>query len=61
MLLGTAADLAAGASVRILDGAFADHLGLYEGVTDDSRVAILLDLLGRQVRVHLPSESVVAA
>lgn len=61
VLLGTAADLAAGTSVRILEGAFADHLGLYEGITDDSRVAILLELLGRQVRVHLPSESVVAA
>lgn len=61
VLLGTAADLTVGASVRILDGAFADQLGLYESVTDDARVAVLLDLLGRRVRVHLPSESVVAA
>ncbi len=61
VMLGTLAGLATGASVRILDGAFADHLGLYESVTDDARVAVLLDLLGRQVRVHLPTQSVVAA
>ncbi len=61
VLLGTAATLATGARVRVLDGAFADQLGLYDSITDDARVAVLLDLLGRRVRVHLPSESVVAA
>ncbi|MBL8700121.1 MAG: transcriptional activator RfaH [Alphaproteobacteria bacterium] len=59
--LGTAASLAAGAAVRVLDGAFADRLGLFEAMTDDARVTVLLDLLGRRVRVALPAGSVVAA
>jgi transcriptional antiterminator RfaH len=59
--LGTAAELARGAQVRVIDGAFADCLGLFEAITDDARVAVLLDLLGRQVRVLLPTRSVAAA
>lgn len=59
--LGTAATLAVGAAIRVLDGAFADRLGLFEAMTDDARVMVLLDLLGRQVRVALPAASVVAA
>lgn len=50
-----------GDSIRIRDGVFADHLGLYEGMKDSERVAILLDLLGRKVRVSVNLESVVAA
>ena len=41
----------AGVEVRVLDGVFADCFGLYEGIWDRDRVAILLDLLGRKVRV----------
>jgi transcriptional antiterminator RfaH len=51
----------AGDAVRVLDGVFADCLGLYEGMRDSDRVAILLDLLGRKVRVTVDVESVVAA
>lgn len=50
-----------GEIIRVLDGAFADHLGLYEGMRDSDRVAILLDLLGRKVRVTVDIESVAAA
>ena len=50
-----------GDKVRVLDGAFASCLGLYEGITDSERVAILLDLLGRKVRVVLDAESIEAA
>jgi transcriptional antiterminator RfaH len=50
-----------GDKVRVLEGAFSDCLGLYEGMNDRERVAILLDLLGRKVRVHLASEFVEAA
>ncbi len=50
-----------GEKIRILDGAFADCLGLYESMRDSDRVAILLDLLGRKVRVTVDVESVVAA
>lgn len=50
-----------GEQVRIVDGVFASCLGLYEGMTDRDRVAILLDLLGRKVRVFVDDLSVVAA
>ncbi|MBI3453589.1 MAG: transcriptional activator RfaH [Rhodospirillales bacterium] len=50
-----------GAVVRIVDGAFAGQSGLFETLTDERRVAVLLDLLGRQVRLVLPGESIAAA
>ena len=50
-----------GDKIRVLDGAFADCLGLYERMKDSDRVAILLDLLGRKVRVVVEAESVAAA
>ena len=50
-----------GEKIRVLHGAFADFLGLYEGLKDSERVAILLDLLGRKVRVTVDIDSVVAA
>lgn len=50
-----------GDRVRVLEGAFTDCLGLYEGMRDTDRVAILLDLLGRKVRVTVDVESVAAA
>jgi transcriptional antiterminator RfaH len=52
---------APGAKVRVLGGAFMDNLGFYEGQTDKDRIAILLDLLGRQVRVVLDGDLVTAA
>jgi transcriptional antiterminator RfaH len=50
-----------GDKIRILEGAFADCFGLYEGVADRERIAILLDLLGRKVRVVLDGDVVAAA
>jgi transcriptional antiterminator RfaH len=52
---------AAGDKVRIREGVFSDCLGLFEGMGDRERVAILLELLGRKVRVVLDEEFVVAA
>jgi transcriptional antiterminator RfaH len=40
-----------GDPVRVVGGSFADALGLFEKMRDGERVAILLDLLGRKVRV----------
>jgi transcriptional antiterminator RfaH len=54
-------DFVPGDKIRLLDGAFADCFGLYEGLQDSERVAILLDLLGRKVRVTVNIESVAAA
>lgn len=50
-----------GDAVRVLDGAFANCLGLFEGIADSQRIAILLDMLGQKVRVLLNSETVEAA
>jgi transcriptional antiterminator RfaH len=52
---------APGDKVRVVDGVFGDSFGLFEGMADRDRVAILLDLLGRKVRVVLDRESVAAA
>jgi transcriptional antiterminator RfaH len=45
----------------VLGGAFCDALGLFEGIRDQERVAILLDLLGRKVRVVLDMNIIDAA
>lgn len=50
-----------GDKVRVLDGALAACLGLFEENADRNRVSILLDLLGRKVRVLLNSEQLEAA
>jgi transcriptional antiterminator RfaH len=52
---------APGDKVRVLAGAFMDTAGLFDGMGDHDRVAILLDLLGRKVRVHLDVDLVAAA
>jgi transcriptional antiterminator RfaH len=50
-----------GEKIRVLDGAFSSCLGLFEGMAERERVAILLDLLGRKVRVVLDADLVAAA
>jgi transcriptional antiterminator RfaH len=59
--LETAARFAPGDAVRVADGVFSSCLGLFEGVTDVQRVAILVDLLGRKVKVVVHAELVEAA
>jgi transcriptional antiterminator RfaH len=50
--------LSPGDQVRLHSGAMADHIGLYERQGDGERVVILLNLLGREVRVKVPSDSI---
>jgi transcriptional antiterminator RfaH len=50
-----------GDRIRIVEGAFYDCLGIYDGMPDRDRVGILLDLLGRKVRVLLDAEAIAAA
>ena len=50
-----------GDKIRVAHGIFSASLGLFEGMTDRERVAILLDLLGRKVRVVLDGDAIAAA
>lgn len=50
-----------GDKVTVLAGAFQDCFGLYEGMSGRDRVMVLLDLLGRKVRVVLAAEFIEAA
>jgi transcriptional antiterminator RfaH len=59
--LETRPRFARGDKVRVVEGAFEACLGLFEGMADRERVAILLDLLGRKVRVILDGDAVAAA
>ena len=52
---------ALGEKVRVLAGVFAENLGLFDGLADRDRIAILLDLLGRKVRVSIETDMVAAA
>jgi transcriptional antiterminator RfaH len=45
--------LQSGDAVRIVRGALAGHLAIYEGMSGDARVSVLLDMLGRRVPVSL--------
>ncbi len=49
-----------GDRVRIINGPLGDLEGLFEGSTDEERVTILLSLLGREVKVRVPLETVYA-
>ena len=47
-----------GDEVTINTGAFSEHRGVFECQDDDARIVILLDLMGRDVRVRLPSSAI---
>lgn len=47
-----------GQPIIVEDGPFLDQVGLFECIDDDARVTILLDLLGREVRVQVPAHLV---
>ena len=49
-----------GETLRIVSGALADCWGLFDKMADRDRVILLLDLLGRKVRVQAPLDSVAA-
>jgi transcriptional antiterminator RfaH len=55
------AGLRQGQHVRIIEGPFADYSGIFDSASDDDRVALLLDLLGRQVRIKIAVDSVEVA
>ena len=47
------ADFRKGDRVAIAEGALEGCVGLFEAMSDDARVIVLLDLLGREVRVRV--------
>jgi transcriptional antiterminator RfaH len=50
-----------GEAVQVIGGPMLDHSGIFECEKDNDRVVILLNLIGRDVRVTLHSELVVSA
>ena len=52
---------APGQIVRLLEGPLADLSGLFEEMRDENRVVLLVSLLGRQVRMEVPTTAVEAA
>ena len=61
VVLGLPPGLKPGASVRMIDGLFADYQGVLDRIGDERRVSVLLSLLGRQVRVFVSAASVAVA
>lgn len=54
-------DLKKGDRVRVREGAFADYMAILDEVSDDKRVFLMLDLMGREVRVSVPLENLAKA
>ena len=50
-----------GDAIRVVEGIFASAFGFFEGMSDSERVLVLLEMLGRRVRVSLDAVSVAAA
>jgi transcriptional antiterminator RfaH len=53
-------DLRPGESLHILSGPFSDHIGTLVRLAGEDRVALLLNLLGREVPVLVPRHQVAA-
>ncbi len=56
--LGLPPGMVPGSPARIIDGIFADARVVIERISDAHRVAVLLQLLGREVRVSAPVSSI---
>lgn len=60
VVLNPAHSLKKGDMVRITAGAMYDHIGFFDCTDDNKRVVILLNLLGREVKVRLPATTISA-
>lgn len=49
-----------GAEVQVTSGPFAGHVGWFDCATDDERVVILLDVLGRRVKAKVKLDAITA-
>ncbi|EKE00951.1 MAG: hypothetical protein ACD_21C00250G0024 [uncultured bacterium] len=50
-----------GDKVRILDGAFKDQVAVFETLDNKQRIQLLLNFLGREMKISLPYHAVEAA
>ncbi len=50
-----------GAAVQVMSGPMADLVGVFASRTDEERVVILLNLLGRQVKVRVKADELAPA
>jgi transcriptional antiterminator RfaH len=55
------ASFASGEAINVKSGPLQSCVGLFDSITDNQRVAVLLDILGRKTRVVLNLSSVAAA
>lgn len=58
--LPKAGGLRVGQKVKISQGSFADHVGIFDGMSGQDRVRVLIELLGRSVPVDLARRDIVA-
>lgn len=58
IVLPSQEELVPGDRVKLLRGPFADHIGLFQGMTTQERVCVLLSLLGGQVPAYLERAAV---
>ncbi len=47
-----------GEAIQIISGPLAEHRGIFDGLNDSQRVAVLLDIMGRQVKTLVPLEAI---
>ena len=52
---------ALGDRVRVIAGAFAENIALFEGLADRDRILVLLEMLGRKVCVSIEADMVAVA
>lgn len=50
-----------GEEVKAQEGPFTGHLMIYEGQSHNDRVKVLINLLGRAVRIEIPEKNLIAA
>ncbi len=56
--LGLPPGVRSGTPVRLTDGIFAEYVGVIDRIADSRRGAVLLQLLGREVRVLVPAANI---
>ncbi len=61
VMIGRRTTLQPGDKVQITEGAMSDQVGILQTLSDNQRVFLLLELLGRQVQVQMPFAAIAPA